>query len=78
MRLFVAIVLLSVGIAGLVLPLIPGVPFLLAFLYVVGLLNRERFLKTIKRFQGRRNTFQRKLVSCILINLLYRRRLNLK
>ncbi|EDP75901.1 hypothetical protein [Hydrogenivirga sp. 128-5-R1-1] len=78
MRLFVAAVLLLLGVVGLVLPLIPGVPFLIAFLYLAGLLDRDRFLRSIKKFQGRRNTFQRRLVSCILINLVYRRRFNLK
>ncbi|WP_457601340.1 hypothetical protein [Hydrogenivirga sp.] len=78
MRILIALVLLLLGILGTLLPVLPGFPFLIAFAYVIGLLDRERFLRLIKRFQGRRRSFQRKVVSCILINFVYRRRLNLK
>ena len=78
MRILVAVILLVFGVLGIVLPVLPGIPFLIAFLYVSGLLKREKFLRLVKKYQGRRNSLQRKVVSCILINLVYRRSLNLK
>ncbi|RLJ70655.1 hypothetical protein BCF55_0935 [Hydrogenivirga caldilitoris] len=78
MRFVLAFALLAIGIVGIILPVLPGIPFLLAFLYVVGFLKKERFLRMLKRYQGERNSFQRKVTSCILIYVVYHRRLNLK
>jgi uncharacterized membrane protein YbaN (DUF454 family) len=78
MRVFIALLLLALGILGIFLPFLPGFPFLVAFAYVVGLIDRSKFLRFIKRFQGRKGSSQRKLVSCILIRLVYGRKLNLK
>ena len=78
MRILVAIALLILGILGIALPVLPGIPFLIAFLYVLGVLKRDRFLKLLRRYRGKRNSLQRKVVSCILIKLVYRRSINIK
>ncbi len=74
----IVLLLLSLGILGIFLPLLPGIPFLVALLYVLGIIDKKRMLRLLKRFQGRKGSFQRKIVACLIIRLIYRRKLNLK
>ena len=77
-RFLAVILLVAVGVLGLVLPLLPGWPFLLIALYMLGLVSKRRLLKGLKRLGGKRGGLLRKLIACLIIKVVYRKRLNLK
>ncbi|NPA42064.1 MAG: hypothetical protein GXO18_07325 [Aquificae bacterium] len=72
------ILFLLLGIAGLILPFLPGFPFLIVALYLLGFIGRRKMLRLTKGFKGRKGSRRRKIVGWIFMRLLYRRRLNLK
>lgn len=77
-RLSVAFLLAILGVLGLLLPLLPGWPFILLSLHLLGLVDRRKLLRSLKRLGGKRGSFSRKLIACVIIRVVYRRRLNLK
>ncbi len=77
-RFAIALSLFLLGVLGVVLPFIPGWPFFLIALYVLGLIERKKLLRALKRLGGKRGSLTRKLVACLIVRLVYRRRLNLK
>ncbi len=74
----IALFLIFIGILGILLPVIPGIPFLIASLYVLGILNRKIAVRLLKKFKGKRNSVQRRIIGCIILKLVYKRRVNLK
>lgn len=77
-RVALVLILTALGLLGLILPLMPGVPFLIIALYLAGIIDRRRLLGYMKRFRGKKGSVWRKLIACFLIKVVYGRRLNLK
>ncbi len=77
-RLTVAVLLFALGLIGILLPVIPGVPFLLIALFMFGVLSRRNFLRYSKRFRGRRGSLWRRMIACVLIRIVYRKKFSLK
>lgn len=64
--------LLFAGIVGLILPLLPGIPFFLIALYLFGFISRKRLLRLLRSFGGKRGSRRRALIAWLL------KRLNIK
>ena len=68
-RLILALISLALGIAGTVLPALPGFPFLVAFLYTVGLIKKRHLLRFLAKFKGKRGSISRRAVAYIRLQL---------
>ncbi len=75
MRFLLVLVLIALGIAGLILPLLPGVPFFIVALYLLGFVSRKRLLKLFRNFKGKKGSLQRKVVGWIIISFVRGKRL---
>ncbi len=72
MRKLIGVALLFVGLIGLFLPLLPGIPFIVITLYVFGFISRKRLLRFLKNFGGKKRSRRRTLIAWLL------RRVNIK
>ncbi len=73
-RYLLAFMFLVVALIGFFVPFVPGVPFLILSMFMFGLISRKRLVSTLKKFQGRRGSRNRKMISWLIIRFVYGRR----
>ncbi|HHG74278.1 MAG TPA: DUF454 family protein, partial [Persephonella sp.] len=63
---------LLIGILGIILPVIPGVPFLIISAFFFGFLSKEKVIKYMKKFKnGKKNSGINRLINHILIKYVH-------
>ncbi len=74
MKYILGIVFLLIGILGIILPIIPGVPFLLISAFFFGILSKEKVVRYLKKFKnGNKNSGINRLINYVLIKYVHRK-----
>jgi len=65
---------LLIGILGIILPVIPGVPFLIISAFFFGFLSREKVVRYLKKFKnGKKNSGTNRLINYVLIKYIHKK-----
>ncbi len=69
--------LVLLGIAGIFLPLLPGVPFLIIAGFLFGIVPKNYVLKILKALRNKKNknSFVTRIVNYILIRYIHNRKI---
>ncbi len=80
MRIFIAILLILIGIAGVFLPLLPGVPFLIVAGFLLGIVPNRYALRILKSLRNKKNknTLINKLINYIIMRYIHNRHIDIK
>ncbi len=80
MRIFIVILLILIGIAGVFLPLLPGVPFLIIAGFLLGIVPNRYALKVLKALRNKKNknTLVNKLINYIIMRYIHNRYIDTK
>jgi len=80
MRVVLAVFLIIIGIAGILLPLLPGVPFLIIAGFLLGLVPNRYALRILKALRNKKNknTFTTKLINYIIMRYIHNRYIEIK
>ena len=70
-KLVIFFLLILLGFLGVILPFIPGWPFFVVALYVIGVIRKKTLVKLLRKVGRKRGTFSRKLVALVLIRWIY-------
>ncbi|WP_456401301.1 hypothetical protein [Persephonella sp.] len=75
MRIFLGIGFLIIGILGLILPVIPGVPFLVLSAFLLGLISDQTVVRTLKKFKVKdgKNRLWDKVINYVIIKYIHRK-----
>ncbi len=72
MKYLLGILFLLIGVAGIVLPVIPGVPFLLIAAFFFGLISRKKVAYYVKKFKnGNKNSKINRFINFVLIKYIH-------
>ncbi|WP_457641741.1 hypothetical protein [Persephonella sp.] len=75
MRLILGILLFIVGILGIILPIIPGVPFLVISGFLLGLISERMVVRTLKKFKIKdgKNRLWDKVINYLIIKYVHKK-----
>jgi len=65
-KLLIFFLLVFLGFLGVILPFIPGWPFFIIALYVVGVIKKKTLVRLLRKVGRKRESFSRKLVAFVL------------
>ncbi len=72
MKYLLGFVFLLIGIAGIILPVIPGVPFLLIAAFFFGLISKKKVVYYVKKFKnGNKNSKINRFINFVLIKYIH-------
>ena len=72
MKYILGIVFLMIGLAGIVLPIIPGVPFLLIAAFFFGFISRKKVIYYVKKFKNKdKNSKINRFINFVLIKYIH-------
>ncbi len=76
MRFILGLIFLIIGILGIILPVIPGVPFLVISGFLLGIISDRTVVKTLKRLKvkdGKKRMWDR-VINYVIIKYVHRKR----
>ncbi|WP_457644291.1 hypothetical protein [Persephonella sp.] len=75
MRFILGFFFLIVGILGVILPVIPGVPFLVLSAFLLGIISDRTVIKTLKKFKVKdgKNRLWDKVINYVIIKYIHRK-----
>jgi uncharacterized membrane protein YbaN (DUF454 family) len=77
LRIILGIIFILLGIAGLILPILPGIPFLILGGFLLNLIPKSLVLKFLKKIKlEKKDSLLNKLINYILIRYVYERKIN--
>lgn len=80
MRYFWGILFLFLGIAGVLLPILPGLPFFVISAFLFGLISEEQLIKGLKKFRikdEKMAKWSNRLINYIIIRYVHKRNINI-
>ena len=78
MRIFWGVVFLLLGIAGIILPILPGLPFFVVSAFLLGIISEEQLVKGLKKFKIKDEKMAKwtnKLINHIIIRYIHKRQI---
>ncbi len=76
MRYILGFLLLILGILGVIFPVLPGIPFLVAAAFLFGIIDEKKFLTILKKFKtDKRDTFVNKIINYIIIKYIHKKKI---
>jgi len=65
----------TIGILGIIFPVLPGVPFLIVSAFFFGFLSREKLIVYLKKLKSnsKKNSIMNKAINYILIKYIHQR-----
>ncbi|RMA97081.1 DUF454 family protein [Hydrogenothermus marinus] len=80
MKIFWGIVFFILGIAGVILPVLPGIPFFIISAFLFGIISEEQLIKGLKKFKIKDQKMAKwinKLINHIIIRYIHKRKFSL-
>ncbi|SNZ02199.1 hypothetical protein SAMN06265182_0047 [Persephonella hydrogeniphila] len=74
MKYILGFIFLLIGVLGIILPVIPGVPFLIIAAFFFGILSKDKVVKYMKKFKnGDKNSSINRLINYVLIRYVHKK-----
>ena len=80
MRYFWGTLFLFLGIAGIILPILPGLPFFVVSAFLFGIISEKQLVKGLKKFKikdEKMAKWSNKLINYIIIRYIHKRNINI-
>ncbi|WP_187146671.1 MULTISPECIES: hypothetical protein [Persephonella] len=76
MRFVLGFFFLIIGILGIILPVIPGVPFLVLSGFLLGIISDRTVVKTLKKFKVKdgKNRLWDRVINYVIIRYIHRKK----
>ncbi len=76
-RIILGILFILLGIAGIILPILPGIPFLILGGFLLNIIPKPLVLKLLKKIKlEKKDSPFNKMINYILIRYVYERKIN--
>ncbi len=79
-RILLGLAFTVLGILGIILPILPGIPFFIIAAFLFGIISEEQLAKGLKKFKIKDEKMAKwtnKLINYIIIKFIHKRQINI-